>query len=188
MASVLRKVPAILVAPTLLMACLMRPVEFYTKDDGLPPIGAKVQVRLHDGSRVKGVCKEIRRLSDQDYGAAYAAARAKKPEAILLPALGESILVVLKPLKDFRENDSERVILRGFDLDRITVYARGEVRQVYMGPLLKIVDAAYNDIDAKALRQLLASGAIPLQTKSLLLEGEAGSTEVSVAQIDQIWF
>jgi hypothetical protein len=149
--------------------------------------GAPINVILKDGSWLHGKYSGLGRVPAEQYAALYSQARERKPEGILLPALGESIEIEtsVRLFKEFEEKLEGT--FEGFEHDRILSKLIGTtvLSGVPLSFVTKIAAGKGRVISGETIKELILAGQIPVMS-AIVIEREAGKTQVAMNDVRQI--
>lgn len=143
--------------------------------------GSAIEVTKTDGTLISGHFERLDAAPSDEYSVRYKASINSRPTGLLLPALGDTVLIVTHSAFDRKIFTGE---LLGFEQEMICLHIAGGWAPV--GVLLEEVDTLCHPgmraIPGAVLRQELDNGDIP-SMNALVMTTEQGSLRVFVTDI-----
>ena len=149
--------------------------------------GTQITIITKQGSNISGKYVGLDSVPAEGYAESYAKGREQNREKVILPKLGDSIIIT--PLYDSGRRGLKGKFL-GFDLGAILVRRTGktEPNKVFLNTIRTIVDSDENIVRAETLKKLMAGGKIPLLSVLLAIyvQSEGGKTRVAMDKVHAI--
>jgi hypothetical protein len=153
----------------------------YSKAESMS-LGTHVTVILRSGVRMVGEYAGLSRVSSEKYAEIYAESRERNKEEVMLPALGESVILVTKGGKRYSCE------LLGFNFNYLLIRYSGktETSTIKIRVLKNIINSNGNAIAKDKVIDLISKGKIPNVSSGIALRGKSGPVQIAWQDIHDI--
>lgn len=144
--------------------------------------GTRVLVILNSGTLVSGKFDGLAQIPPEEYAENYADSREKNKGEIMLPALGENVIML-----NARGNKFECEFL-GFDFGIIWVRqtGRAESEKTKLSRIKNIMDSKGKVCEVKTINKLISEGRIPFLSSGIIVKDKEGPIKIGWEDIYQI--
>jgi hypothetical protein len=143
--------------------------------------GTKINIILRSKYQIKGKFSGLVEIPAEKYAEVYARSRDQNREKILLPTLGQTVIITTD-----KGNEYECEFL-GFDLEALALRGKkfSKSEDVNIGRIIKIVGYKGAIFEVEAIRKLMSEGKIPFLS-AIVIKNKGGETQVRVEDVYQI--
>jgi hypothetical protein len=144
--------------------------------------GTRILVVLNSGALVSGKFAGLAQVPPEEYAASYAKCREQMKEELMLPALGESVIII-----NVLGNKFEFEFL-GFDYGIIQIrqIGRAKSEKAKLSSIVNISDSNGDVSEIKTINKLISEGKIPLLSSGIVVKSKVGRTQINWEDIYQI--
>jgi len=144
--------------------------------------GTRILVVLNSGALVSGKFAGLAQVPPEEYAASYGKCREQMKEELMLPALGESVIII-----NVLGNKFEFEFL-GFDYGIIQIrqIGRAKSEKAKLSSIVNISDSNGDVSEIKTINKLISEGKIPLLSSGIVVKSKVGRTQINWEDIYQI--
>jgi len=144
--------------------------------------GTRILVILNSGAIVSGKFDGLAQVPSEGYAENYADSREKIKGEIMLPGLGENVIIL-----NVRGNKFEYEFL-GFDFGIIRIRQIGKAKseKTKLSEIKNVMDSKGNVCEVDTINKLISEGKIPLISSGIIVKSKVGPAQINWEDIYQI--
>ncbi|NIM58747.1 MAG: hypothetical protein GTO16_07355 [Candidatus Aminicenantes bacterium] len=144
--------------------------------------GTRILVVQNSGAIVSGKFDGLALFSPEEYAENYADSREKNEGEIMLPALGENVIIL-----NASGNKFECEFL-GFDFGIIEAKHAGRAKpeRTKLSEIKNVMDSSGNACEVETINKLISEGKIPFLSSGIIVKSKTGPAEIHWEEIYQI--